>query len=234
MTIEALANELADGDGTYDRLKAVRIHTQVVATTAASAESVIQDLDLLNRGADAIDPAEILRVLASYAQTDADRQLLGVLAGAVSQLREVAPNLPSEQAAVLGELVGRLQGARSIDDLYSILATYESNQIRAVGEGASYAHDILRDGEETIYNPEASPVAQVAGDPGDPPQERNARAVLAVAAEDAAGAAGGAAAGAFFFGFGALPGAVGGAVGTSVTTTVSRALKWLLFGDGTG
>jgi hypothetical protein len=228
MTIEALAIELTDGDGSYDRSKAVHIHTQAVATAAASVESVIQELDLLNRGPEAIDPAEILSVLASYAENEADRRLLGVLAGAASQLREVAPNLPPDQAEVLGELVGRLQGARSIDDLHSILATYEDNQIRAVGEGASYARDILHDGEETIYVLESSPVAGVAGDPDDPPQERNGRAVLAVAAEDAAGGVGGAAAGAFFFGVGALPGAVGGAASTSVTTIVSRVLKKLL------
>ena len=228
MTIEALAIELTDGDGSYDRSKAVHIHTQAVATAAASVESVIQDLDLLNRGPEAIDPAEILGVLASYAENEADRRLLGVLAGAASQLREVAPNLPPDQAAVLGELVGRLQGARSIDDLHSILATYEGNQIRAVGEGASYARDILHDGEETIYDPESSPVAAVAGDPDDPPQERNGRAVLAVAAEDAAGGVGGAVAGAFFFGVGALPGAVGGAVSSSVATIVRRVLRKLL------
>lgn len=227
MTIEALAAELTNEDGSSDRLKAVQIHTKVVAMAATSAESVIRDLDLLNRGPEEIDPAEILRVLATYAEAEADRQLLNVLAGAASQLREVAPNLPPDQAAVIGELVGQLRGARSVEDLYSILSTYQDSEISAVGEGARYGSDILHDGEHTIYNPEVSAVAAVASDPDDPPPERKGRAVVAVAGSDVAGAAGGAAAGAFFFGVGALPGAVGGAVGTSVTTVVTRALKWL-------
>jgi hypothetical protein len=228
VTIEALASDLTNDDGSYDRERAVHMHTQVVATAAASVESVIRDLDLLSRGPEAVDPAEILRGLANYAADEADRRLLDVLAGAVSQLREVAPNLPPDQAAVIGELVGRLQGARSMDDLQSILANYEHHEISAVREGASYARDILHDGDETIYNPEVSPVAAVAGDPDDPPRERNSRAVLAVAVDDAAGGAAGAAAGAFFFGVGALPGAVGGAVGNSVLVVVTRALKRLL------
>jgi hypothetical protein len=53
-----------------------------------------------------IDPAEILRLLATYTESEADRQLLNVLAGAVSQLREVQPNLPPDQSAVIGELIG--------------------------------------------------------------------------------------------------------------------------------
>jgi hypothetical protein len=228
MTIEDLASELRNEDGSYDRSSAIRIHTQVVATTATSVEAVIRDLDLVNRGPEAIDPADVLRVLADYADDEADRQIFAILAGATRQLREVAPNLPADQVAVIGELFDQLRGARSVDDMYSILASYEDHENGAVGERASYARDILHDGEETIYNPEASPVAVVAGDPDDPPQERNRRAVLAVAAEDVAGAAGGAAAGAFFFGVGALPGAVGGAVGTSVTTVVSRALRRVL------
>jgi hypothetical protein len=142
-------------------------------------------------------------------------------------LREVAPNLPSDQAAVIGELVGQLRGARSVDDLYSILAIYQDSEIPALHEGAHYGSDILRDGEHSIYNPEVSPIAAVASDPDDPPREQKGRAVVAVAGPDVAGAAGGACAGAFFFGVGALPGAVGGAVSGSVGTVVLRAFKWL-------
>jgi hypothetical protein len=65
VTIEALASELTNDDGSYDGSRAVHMHTQVVATTAASVESVIRDLDLLNRGPEAVDPVEILRVLAT-------------------------------------------------------------------------------------------------------------------------------------------------------------------------
>ena len=228
MTIEDLAGELTNEDGTYDRPKAVHLHTRVVAAAATSAQSVIRDLDLLNRGPEAIDAAEILHALAEYAENDAERRLLGVLAGATEQLREVGASLPPNQAEVVRELVGQLRDALSIEDLHRILANYEGHGITAVADGASYAREILHDGEATIYNPEASPVAAVAGDPDEPRQGRNRQAVLAVGVEDAAGAAGGAAAGVFFFGVGALPGAVGGAVSLSVTTVVSRALKWLL------
>jgi hypothetical protein len=228
MTIEALAVELSNDDGSYDRSRAVSIHTRTVAAAAVSIESVIEDLDLLNRESDTIDPAEILDALADYAEDEAARQLLGVLAGAARQLREVTLNLPADQALLIEELIGRLQSARSLDDLYAILAFYESNQIPGVSEGASYAREILQDGEESIYNPQASPVAAVAASPGDPPQDRNDKAVLGVAVDDAAGGVAGGAAGAFFFGVGALPGAVGGAIGNSVLAVATRTLKRLL------
>ena len=98
--------------------------------------------------------------------------------------------MPPDQAAVIGELVGQLRGARSVEDLYSILSTYQDSEISAVGEGARYGSDILHDGEHTIYNPEVSAVAAVASDPDDPPPERKGWAVVAVAGSDVAGAAG--------------------------------------------
>ena len=228
MTIEQLDRELKDGDGSYDLSMAAHIHTRTVASAAVSVESVIRDLDLLNKETEAIDPAEILRDLVNYTEDEGDRRLFEVLSGAASQLREFASTLTAEQATAFGDLVQRLQGAQSIVDLHSILGTYEDSDIPGVGEGASYARGILRDGEETIYNPVASPIAAVAGDPDDPPRERSGRAVLAVATEDAAGGIGGAVAGTFFFGVGALPGAVGGAVSTSVASIVKRTLKRLL------
>lgn len=98
MTIQELGNVLTNEDGSYDRSKAVRLHTQVVAAAATSAQSVIRDLDLLSRGPEAVDAAEILGALLAYAEDETDRQLLTVLAGAADQLREVTLNLPPEQA----------------------------------------------------------------------------------------------------------------------------------------
>ena len=93
MTIEALAAELTNEDGSSDRLKAVQIHTKVVAMAATSAESVIRDLDLRIE-----DPKRLTRLRSCEflprTRKPRDRQLLNVLAGAASQSPEVAPNCP--------------------------------------------------------------------------------------------------------------------------------------------